>query len=779
MRFSIIHRLLRFSLKHPIPVFAAILLITAFMGYFALQIQINPDVAGLIPKDEEITRMREKYQKDFQAEADYLVFGVSGEDLFTIEKLNAYYNVIRQIEAIPIVASSINPFSMVTFEKSDQRLKIVPLAPEKRAPNNKEELARFKERILKAPFAENLVISEDGSVLCTFFTTEAPKDHVAFMKEVRGIIKTVEDDFNIYITGSHAFETALRLHLSKDLSILLVLALLIIMVVYYLGFRAKRAALLTIAVVFFGTVWCLGFMRLVGFPISIVSIVTPPLVLTLGSSYCIHILNQYYRESSGHEKETERISRKEWIAGAVANVNKTVFMAAITTIIGLCSLLATKLAPTREFGIATSVGVISCAVLSFFFIPAVLSFLRSPTSEQRKKVLKGFLTTCLKKLSVGVIRWRLVIAALLVLIVAAFGISLRYLQYKTDVVSYFPRNEKVIEDTSYLTKKIGGFQEIFLTITVPEDKKNYFLQNDVVQVIARFEEELNRMPDISKIYSFPSYLKGLNSIMTGEKKVPESRGLILLLSRYIKALTRETSPEANMIVNVANQDFTRLDFSLWIFDHETNNIISDYKLRKLVDEIDQLIEEHIPQEATAELWGDHLRFLVLSDIIRSDQRTSMAISIGLIFILTALVFRSIWYGFLSLIPLLTGIMLNFVFMVILGIPMDMTTIMFSIVVIGVGVDNSIHFLINFRRQRSLHPRNFQRALTQTFQIAGRPIILTTASVIGGLLVFCFASFQPIIYFGLLVVMALFTAAVGTLVILPFFLSIGKGKEFGR
>ena len=149
----------------------------------------------------------------------------------------------------------------------------------------------------------------------------------------------------------------------------------------------------------------------------------------------------------------------------------------------------------------------------------------------------------------------------------------------------------------------------------------------------------------------------------------------------------------------------------------------------------------------------------------------MIIAIVLIFIITSLSFRSVSYGFFSLIPLATGIMLNFIFMVAFSIPLDITTVLVSCVTIGVGVDNSIHFLIQFRKQRKAFPDDFAKVISFTLRITGRPILLTTVSIVGGLLILTLSSFRPIIYFGLLVAFSLLATAVGTLVVLPAVLSI--------
>ena len=194
------------------------------------------------------------------------------------------------------------------------------------------------------------------------------------------------------------------------------------------------------------------------------------------------------------------------------------------------------------------------------------------------------------------------------------------------------------------------------------------------------------------------------------------------------------------------------------------------ELRSLKHDIERDIGEILAPEVSAELWGSSLRYLSLSRMVNRDQWISMLISFVLIFLITSLSFRSLFYGFCSLFPLITGIMINFVAMAVLRIPLDMTTIMVSSIAIGVGVDNSIHLLIQYRKQRRLFPTAIDRALINTLSTTGRPILLTTASIVGGILVLSFASFRPIVYFGVLVAITLAATAIGSLVVLPVILS---------
>ncbi len=778
MQESPLKQLLRFSVKHAPLVIILLAGITAFLGYFAVQVNINSDVEKLIPESETVTRLIEKYTEGSKL-VNYVVMAVESEEPFTIEKLKDLYAVIEEMEALPRLSESMNPFTMITFGKAGSRLKITPMAPEKKAPSTEEELEVFKKRLLTDPFAESFVVSENGKVLCVFFPTVSMEGHSEFHQEVERITERLEPHYTVYLTGTPLFISAVEKYLARDMTKLIILAVAVILAIYYLSFRALRASFLSFLVVVFGTIWCLGIMELLGYTITVVSIVTPPLVLTLGSSYTIHILNQYFRETGSHLEEASALDtpqrRKESVVQAVFAVNKTVILAAGTTIIGLFSLLATSLEPTREFGIVTSIGIFSCAFLSFFFLPAALSFFKAPTSKQSSRVVEGPLATLLEKLGSFVIIRRVWIIGFAVLMVIGAVICFGYLTYKTDVISYFPAREKVVRDTKFISEAIGGTQEFYITITAPEGEENYFLDPENLGVVADFEEVILADKDVTKVLSVATYIKQLNKLMRGNEEVPETKGLILLLARYINALS--DTPEADeRIKMLISEDYSRLTLILWAYDHEKKTVISDRQLKDFLARMEEAARDNLPEHLESEIWGEALRYLYLSRTIKHDQRLATALSILFVFILTAVAFRRLRFGFYALIPLLSGITLNIILMVVAGIPMDMTTVMFSIVVIGVGVDNSIHFLIQFRKQRELFPEDLRAAIARALKYTGRPIVVTSFSIVAGFLVLTFASFQPIVFFGILVALALLTAMLGTLIILPAILSLTERRK---
>jgi len=171
------------------------------------------------------------------------------------------------------------------------------------------------------------------------------------------------------------------------------LTALIILGFYFLSFRSVRGVVLPFLVVVLGTVWSMGFMALLGYSLTIVNIIIPPLVLTLGSSYSIHLLNQYYRGARG------TADNGLWLVGVVEHVSRTIMFAAATTIVGFLSLLVTDIRQTREFALAAGFGITASALLSLIFLPALLSRLSPPPEEQAHRVRSGAVSRSMVGLS--------------------------------------------------------------------------------------------------------------------------------------------------------------------------------------------------------------------------------------------------------------------------------------------------------------------------------------------------------------------------------------------
>ncbi|UCF98248.1 MAG: RND family transporter [Spirochaetaceae bacterium] len=753
-----IRRLFSFVDQNSLLVFIVTAVLTVFFGYFALQLKVDPNVETLLPENTEIRKAMEKYRRE-GITGEYLLLAVTGEQPFTVEKLSVYYRVIKELEDLPGLEKGITPFDLMTFEKSGSRLTVVPVAANQQPPSTPEELSLFQRRLTDTPYAQNLVVSPDGTVLNSFFPAGKIDDFSTLMDEVRHIVADLDGYYSYYVSGSIPFVDRTEEYISRDLVRLFSLSAIIILLFYFLGFRTFRGVLLPFLVIVLGTVWSLGFMSLVGYTLTIVSIITPPIVLTLGSSYSIHILNEYYRSTRSKRRD------HNWVAGVIENVNMTILMAAATTIVGFLGLLAANIRQTREFAISAGFGILSCTVLSLFLFPALLSRLPTPKERQSRRIRSGLLARLMTGLGRLVIRAKVPIIGVAVLLSALFAVVVPRINTNTDTIGYFPQGDKVVQDMYFLTGKLGGFDEINITLTAPDSARGFFLKPENLAWVSKLELDLRANPNISYNLSFTTYLRFLNRVMTGSDEIPTNRAPILLLSRLQRALAG-VQADSLATTNLNNEDFSQLTLSFRVYNSRTQKFIDEQALRDLLRTLEYNLDASTPSDVRAEIWGMSLQYLTLSNLLRQNLIKSMLISIALVFAITTAAFRSLRYGFLAILPLVMGVMLNFILMGILGIPLDMTTIMVSAVAIGVGVDDAIHFLIYYRRHLRELGGDRPEAMKQTLAVTGRPILLTTVSIVGGLLALCLSSFSPILYFGILVVITLSAACASTLVLLP-------------
>lgn len=763
----------RFAQNNSIAVVIAVAVITILFTIAAVNISYDSNISTLIPKKQTgttATAADSVVGGGSPHSGEHLILLVESDELFTLSGLGALQNAIDRISDLPEVTGAVTPFNLTTFRSENGTLRVVPLSEGARAPMEMDRLESFREAIVGEPLARNLVISEDLTALGAVFFIRRLENYAPLIRTVEGITADLRPLFSVHLAGLVTVVEAARRNLVSDVPKLFVPGLAVVLLVFLLGFGTIRSMVLPLLTVVMATVWTLGVMSLAGMKLSVVSIMVPPIVLALGGSYSVHVLNHYYgtHPPPGNDKA--------WIAGTVTNTNRTIVLAAGTTIIGFLSLLTASVRQVREFGVATSVGVLFCVLLSVLFLPAALTLMRNPGPGRHRRLARGPLARTLDTLSARVLAGRYPILALLLMVVAAFAVSVPRVRYQTDYTTYQRRSVSAIDDYLYSTRKFGGFVFVYVSVTAPDNKRGYFLERENLLPVAEFEGRIRRNPDVSYVASFPSYLVAAERALSGEEGIPATRAPILLLSRYFKSLA--STPEAGPLVDTLfSPDFDRLTITIRVRDGDLEKPLDEAGLNALMIQLRKEMAECLDPDTAPTLWGDTLAYLSISEILSRDQVKSVVATLLLVLGITVIAFRSVSYGLLALVPTTCGIMLTVVLMAALGIPFDVVTVMFTSIAIGIGIDDSIHLILQFRRQDNGTGNNLDAgynlndAIRHTVRVVGRPILVTSMALVSGMLVLAFSRFLPVVYFGILISAVVVFTTVGALVILPALLSI--------
>lgn len=804
--------IIRFILKFRIPILIFIAVMTVFFinALFSLQIDANifginsgvpPSVHVLTPTDKpdgdpvyfmlpedfeefipeqygyverpESEKLHAEIPDSMRQGTNYSYYGdgfvvvFSSSLLYTPEVLNLLYDVMVELESLDIVGPCLSPFDFVTVEKKGSRLSIVPMAPVSRGEEWTEETAQIlRERLLNDDMARNYLYSKDGNTIMLYYRTQSYNQ--GQQDVLNAIIDPLRDYGRVAINGGSTIINRVTYFIFKDLGVLLSLCFIVILFVYYLSYKSLRAVVIPSALSIIGIIWTLGTMSLMGYKLTIVSILTPCLVLTLGSSYSVHMLSEYFTEAKDKEKAVKGYAR----------ISKTILSACLTTMMGFISMIVCHTDMFKQFGISVSIGVAYCAILAILFLPSVLSLLSQPKEKKVEKIKNGkIMGGFIRFVEISVTKYWIVILAIFLLIICSYFYVNDKVPFNSNYVDYFPSNDQFVLDTEFFAQTMGGTDPYNIEIVAPNREPGFFLKSENIKKVYDYEKTvMDACPDIVQSLSFPQYVGFLNKVYSGVNEIPDSDGLINLLYRLLQQM--KAYMDSNVLDVLINEDASVITLAMRNYDAYEQNLQTNASAIRVEETLDYY-RYMLPEGTTARIYCGASTSIRANQMIVADQNLATNISMIATIIIATITLFSFFRGCAAIVPVLVGIMFNYIFMYVTGIPFDLVTIGFSSITFGAGIDDALHFLLHYKYNKGINKdKSIEEIIVMTLEETGRPIILTTVSIVAGMCMLMFASFTPIKYFGLFMSVSLTIAMLATLFILPVVMIVSnKVKQY--
>ena len=767
--------LARFVARHGTAVLAGVALVTAAAAWQTTRIGVDANIAGLLPQDSQTRRLIDEYG-DTTAASELLVVGLSHPELLSLPQLAQVGEVDRRLAALPEVVGSVTPFNVPSFQRRRGGLVLGPLAAGGTAPAGAAALAEFEARLAAAPDALSALLNPDIAAASMIYSVAVQADYADFLARVHDILAEHGSGLSTALGGWLPLYEATRRYITGEVPLLSGLAAFITLLMYLVSFASLRAVILPLLTICTALLWTFGLMSLAGVPLSMASLMLPPLIFALGSSYSIHLLHRYFSTARARAAQAEpgggRSARATLalrgveVARATAGVSQTIVLAALTTAAGFASLLLSGMQRVREFGLFAALGIVMCALVTMLVYPAVLARLPLPERRQRERLESGWLAAQVMRLRRLVPRRPRWVYAFLAVLTGALAVSAANLSYQTDVAGFFRGSVAAVEDNRLLVRRFGSYVDLNLTVSVPA--ASGVPNADILRRLDRFANLMAEHPDVSHVTSITAYARSLNQVLTGSREYPDKRAVEQLFQRLL-ALAAVDGGDLGGLLDLERG---RVTTRIWVRDGATGWLLSEAALSALVAYVEDTGRRIFAAEAEPAVWGWSMVTLRVAELLTREQFTSTLLSALLVLLITSVAFRSLRFGLLTLLPLVTAIMVTFVVMAVAGIPFDVLTVSFAGVAIGVGVDDSIHFLLHYRRAARRDPNT---AVEVAMQHAGRAILITTAAIVAGLLALAVSRFLPVVYLGMLISVTLIAATFATLVLVPPLLG-GRGSR---
>ncbi|MBN1132658.1 MAG: RND family transporter [Bacteroidales bacterium] len=717
---------------------------TMVMSTSLFRLEVDPDLKNYFPNHME-SMVNTKKIEDVFGNQDFVILLFETEDVLNAKTLHRLKNIERALVRTKGIKRTTSLFGSNRIYGKDGIMYVEPTV--RHIPETPEQKEELRSEIKDNDLVYNIVVADNFKSTAIILALEEKVNEDSVFQAIHEVIDRFPGEENIHFGGLPYLRQSMDKDIQRDSLILIPLALIIMLVFLYLVFREWRGVLLPFAVVILSTALSISFIPILGWKFSLITILVPIMLIAIANDYGIHMIAKYQEiNANALGKSMPEISLQ--ITGKLW---KPILLTGLTTIAGIGGLLAHTLIPARQMALIAGIGIMMAVFLSLTFIPAILSMLNrsKPISTlKRKRVhdknnfLGHFATFVVAKSKV--IPW----AALTVTLLVSIGIF--FLRVDSNEENFFPEKHPVKKAAKIINSKYGGSENISVLF------EGDLLDPKMLNKMEFYREEMEKMEEIDLTMSFSGVVREISKALNDPEsilydKIPPSREAV---AQYMELYTMSGNPEE--IEQLVDFNYEHAHLMIRIND-VSNNVVN-----KVIDRI-RALSENDPNVAA--IGGYGFVRTQLANRVMVGQFYSLSIALVVIFILVSIIFGSVSAGLLGIIPLLMSVLLLFGLMGIFGIRLDVATALLSSIMIGVGVDYTIHFLWRYRDERYQH-RQPHEAVVTAITTTGRGIIFNALSVIIGFIVLIFSSFTPIRFFGILVVVSIIACLVGAMLILP-------------
>ncbi len=714
------------------------------------QMKTDPDIRNYIPSEMESRINTDNIEQEFGLQ-DMIMIVYKDSCILTQSNLRRIKETERQLADLKSIDNTISLFNIRRIY-GEQGMMIVDPAV-KKFPENDEEIEILKEQLKNNPLAMGTVVSEDFKMSAIAATISQETDENIILSEIDSVINANPGSAEVYFGGLPYIRQAIMKDVRRDALILVPLALFIMLGFLWLAFREWRGMVLPFTIVVLSIAFAMGLAPLVGWKLSILSLLVPIMLIAVANDYGIHMIAKYQElVSFNHDDSNESI-----VGAMVRKLRLPVIFTGLTTIAGILGLLAHSIIPARHVGVLASAGIALAVLLTLFFLPAWLSLLpKSKPLVGGDKVSGSLLDRSLARLSRMVTsrpRRVLMVSAILTLI---FAIGISFIRVDGNQENFFPSKHPVKQASILINKNFGGSQSI--SVMMEGDIKDPAL----LRTMDNWTGEIKTMEGVGDSYSIATVLKEMTKALYDENergydRIPDTRQAV---AQILEIYNMSGDPED--FDRLVDFDYTKAHLMVR-FENPATDVV-----RNAVNKIYSLADR---DNIDVTVGGYAYIMLQFSEKILTGQINSLILAILIVLVLLTIIFRSFKGGLISTIPILASVIFLLGFMGITGITLNPATALLSSIMIGVGVDYTIHFL--WRYKSELVFSDHREAIIKTLTTTGRGIVYNALSVIVGFSVLVFSGFTSIRFFGYLVLISIGVCLISALFVIPSILLVFK------
>ncbi|MGZ8320792.1 MAG: outer membrane lipoprotein-sorting protein [Telluria sp.] len=632
-----------------------------------------------------------------------------------------------------------------------------------------EGIAKLKSAIERNPVYSGVVVSEARDMAAISIAVEkGPKGFTPTLEAAYKLVEPLSDEnIRVSVSGTPMFVYYVEKY-TQRMAILFPLALLLVGLLHFEAFRTWQGFFLPLVTAFLSVLWGLGLMGIAKVSIDAFNASTPILILAVTAGHAVQLLKRYYEEFELAVKRglAPKAANREAVVRAMSKVGPVMIAAGLVAVLGFLSLMSFEIVTIRNFGIFTGLGILSGLIIELTFIPAVRSWLKPPKLRTKppafdvlSPVIRG-----VKRAAGRPAMGKVYLFFALVIGVSAYGLT--QLKVENSNKSFFSEKLPFQQDDRLINEKMAGTNTLYVIFEGSE--QDVIKDPKVLQMIEDTQRFLEKQPGIGKTISVVDLVKRMNQAMHADARdelaIPNNRELV---SQFLLLYSMSGEPA---------------DFDRYVdYNYQNANLTAFVKhdnsgeIKKVISATREFLKAYDDPRIKIHFGGSVPQSTALSESLVDGKVRNVA-QIGLvIFVVSALVFRSLLGALLVITPLAITALVNFGVMGLTGIPLNTPNAITAPMAIGIGADYAIYLLYRIREELQ-HHATLEDAVNSALESAGRAILYVGTAIAGGYSVLMFSKgFNIHIWSGILIVMSMVVSVATTLLLLPSLVQVLKPR----
>lgn len=754
----------RLIITYRLPLILVIAITTGIMGYYATKVEMSYDFARTVPLNDPDMIMLQKFREQFGEDGNIIAIGFKDSTIYEQKNFEAYREFARTVKQISGVSEVIAlPLLKIALKDTqNSRFYLANIFPE--TIRSKEEfdslMAVTADQRL---YMDQLVNTSNGA---TMMIVSVNKDvmNSALREPLTASLLDAAARFqnatNItpHYAGLPFIRTVVTNQVKREMRIFLIASVVITGLIMFIFFRSSRAVIFSMIIIGIVVIWTVGTLALLGYKITLLTGLIPPVIVTIGITNAIYLLNKYHLEFA---KTNNKI---EAIATVVNKMGLATFLTNLTVAIGFLTLLATDILVLREFGIVAGLNIMALFFVSLVMIPSIFSWLPTPNARHLRHLNFSMMGKFLKTVDSMVTHQRVLIytSSIVLALLSTYGIwQLRSVSFMVDDV---PEDSAVKKDLEFFEANFSGIMPLEMVVEFKTKRRRPLLNVENLQMVNRFENFLDSVPNVSKPVSLISFVKAAKQAFYNnnpERYALPTRNEANFIMRYM----RGQSDNTGLFKSFVDSTFSKMRISAQMADigSERMDSLVEYTIEPKMKEI--FVAEGEDTIITS-ITGTTKLFIKGNKFLVANLKESLLLAFLLITLSMVALFSNVRMIVISLIPNLLALMITAGLMGYFDIPLKASTALIFSITFGISVDNSIRFLAKYRQEILSNNFRIPLAVTESILETGKSIIYTSTVLFAGFIIFAFSDFGGTIALGVLTSTTLVISMFTNLILLP-------------